>query len=154
EACVVVPARDEEERIGACLAALAAQTGIDPAAYEVLLVLDACTDATEEVAARVAADHPSLRVRALRGRGEGVGGARKRGMELPPRTLLAAGSERGLVATTDADTVVAPDWLRSQLDLVAAGEDAIGGAIDLAGEPEPALLRRRADRAVRRMAGV
>ena len=33
---VVVPARDEEERIGACLDALAAQVEIDPAAYEAI----------------------------------------------------------------------------------------------------------------------
>ena len=55
EACIVVPARDEQETIAACLAALATQSGVDPAAYEVLLVLDACTDATEEVAAEAGA---------------------------------------------------------------------------------------------------
>src|SRR6185437_5533776 len=154
EACVVVPAHDEEEHIGACLAALAAQTGIDPAAYEVLLVLDACSDDTEAVAAETAAAHPWLRIRPLRGRGDGVGSARKLGMDLAARTLLAAGRERGLIASTDADTAVAPDWLRRQLDLVAAGEEAIGGAIELAGEPDPRLLTRRAERAIRRMAAV
>ena len=51
-ACVVVPARDEEELIGACIAALAAQTGVARDEYEVLLVLDRCTDATAERAAQ------------------------------------------------------------------------------------------------------
>ena len=154
EACVVVPARDEQETIAACLAALAVQRGVDPAAYEVMLVLDACTDATEEAAAEAAAAHPWLRLRVLQGRGEGVGLARKLGMDLAARMLLAAGRSRGLIASTDADSVVAPDWLRTQLDLVAGGADAIGGAIDLAGELEDGLLRRRRVRAQDRMAAV
>ena len=154
EACVVVPARDEQETIGACLAALATQIGVDPAAYEVLLVLDACTDATEEAAAEAAAAHPWLRLRPLQGRGEGVGLARKLGMDLAAGTLLASGRSRGLIASTDADSVVAPDWLRTQLDLVAGGADAIGGAIDLSGDLEDDLVRRRLVRAQRRMAAV
>jgi hypothetical protein len=75
-------------------------------------------------------------------------------MDLAARSLLAAGRDRGLIASTDADTVVAPDWLRTQLDLVAAGVDAIGGAVDLAGDPDPGLLRRRRERAEGRMAAV
>ena len=43
-ACVVVPARDEEDLIDSCLQALAVQTGIGPFEYEVLLILDRCTD--------------------------------------------------------------------------------------------------------------
>ena len=55
-------------------------------------------------------------------------------MDLAAGTLLASGRGRGLIASTDADSVVAPDWLRTQLDLVAGGADAIGGAIDLSGD--------------------
>jgi glucosyl-3-phosphoglycerate synthase len=49
-AVVVVPARDEAQRIGACVTALADQTGLAAAAYEVLLVLDRCTDRTRALA--------------------------------------------------------------------------------------------------------
>jgi glucosyl-3-phosphoglycerate synthase len=45
-ACVVVPAHDEEDLIVACLRALAGQCGVEAAAYEVIVVVDACTDAT------------------------------------------------------------------------------------------------------------
>lgn len=45
-ACVVVPARDEEDLTGACIAALADQTGVSHAEYETILVLDRCTDPT------------------------------------------------------------------------------------------------------------
>ena len=47
-AVVCVPARDEELLVGRCIRALAAQRGITPDAYEVVLVLDGCTDATRE----------------------------------------------------------------------------------------------------------
>ena len=61
QACVIVPARDEEELIGACIAALASQVGVPKSAYEVLLILDRCTDKTEE-RAREAAGAMTLHV--------------------------------------------------------------------------------------------
>ena len=44
---VIVPARNEEASLGACLESLIAQTGID---YEVIVVDDASTDRTAEIA--------------------------------------------------------------------------------------------------------
>lgn len=48
----------------------------------------------------------------------------------------------GLICSTDADTVVAPDWLATQLRVVEAGAKAIGGRIDLtdAGTLPPGVL--------------
>ena len=46
--------------------------------------------------------------------------------------LLEVGRPDGLIASTDADTVAAEDWLAAQLDAVSAGARAIGGRIDLA----------------------
>ena len=51
---VVVPARDEQDRIGACLEALAAQT-VGRHRFETILVADACRDRTEQVARQTAA---------------------------------------------------------------------------------------------------
>jgi glycosyltransferase involved in cell wall biosynthesis len=53
---VCVPARDEELLVGRCIRALAAQRGITRDAYEVVLVLDGCTDATRERAVQAAGD--------------------------------------------------------------------------------------------------
>lgn len=64
-ACVVVPARDEVELIAPCLRALAAQTGVGPNEYEVLLVLDGCTDGTADRAMEVAGAHPRFRLHLL-----------------------------------------------------------------------------------------
>src|SRR5215210_6283247 len=128
---VVVPARDEEALVGSCLQALAEQDGISPEEYEVLLVLDRCTDATESQALEVAAEHPDLRLHLLDGPGRGAGHARRVGMEEAHARLLASGRPDGLIASTDADTVVTPDWLSVQLETASQGARAIGGHIEL-----------------------
>ena len=117
----MVPARDEEERIGACLDALGAQTGLEPGSWEVLLVLDRCRDRTRERALESAASHPHLALRLLDGPGRGSGGARATGMDAACERLHAVGRPHGLIASTDADTRVAPDWLARQLELARGG---------------------------------
>jgi len=146
-ASVIVPARDEEDLVGACLHALAAQTGVGPGEYEVLLVLDRCTDETEEHAREVAAAHPGLRLYTLEGPGAGSGLARRVGMEAACRRLLDVRGPDGLICSTDADTVVAPDWLAAQLEAVGQGAEAIGGRIDLADAATlpPGVLRWHAE---------
>ena len=131
---VVVPARDEEELIGKCLLALATQQEVSPEEYEVLLVLDDCTDGTEEKAREVAGEYPLLRLRFLDGPGKGAGHARRVGMEAACARLLALGREDGLISSTDADTTVAPNWLAAQLAAAARGARAIGGRIELPDE--------------------
>ncbi len=78
---------------------------------------------------------------------QGVGRARRLGMDLACERLLHLGREDGLIASTDADSVVAPDWLCVQLELRAAGAEAIGGRIELdveeAGLLAPEALRAR-----------
>ncbi|QIN82911.1 glycosyltransferase [Rubrobacter tropicus] len=146
-ASVVVPARDEQALVGACVRALAAQTGVAPQGYEVLLVLDRCTDETEARAREAAAASPDLRLYFLEGPGEGSGLARRVGMEAACGRLLAVRGPDGLICSTDADTVVAPDWLATQLRAVEAGAKAIGGRIDLKGAETlpPGILRWHAE---------
>lgn len=136
-ACVVVPARDEAERIGGCIEALASQRDVDPASYEVVVVLDSCTDDTRERA--LAAAPGSLALHVIDGPGMGVGSTRRAGMELASARLRALGRPHGLVATTDADTVAGTGWLAAQLALSDAGAQAIGGRIDLLAEEAVAL---------------
>ncbi len=100
-ACVVVPARDEEALVGACVRALAAQEGVERDAYEVLLVLDRCTDATE---ARARAAAGGLTLHLLHSAEPGVGAARRLGMDLACERLHAVGRPDGLIACTDADS--------------------------------------------------
>ena len=112
DAVVVIPARDEEERIGACLRALARQT-VPPPAFDTIVVVDACKDRTAEVVAAVSSA-VGLPVTILDGPGAGAGAARKAGMDLACGRLLSAGRATGLIACTDADSRPAPDWLERQ----------------------------------------
>lgn len=155
-AVVVVPARDEEERIYASLEALATQRGIEPGEYEVIVVLDACVDAT---AARVRAAGerwPRMRLWAVPGPGRGAGAARALGMEIGCARLESVGAQRGLLASTDADSRVASDWLTRQLSALESGAEAVGGDIALdpgeAASLPPLLLERRRVELARRTA--
>ena len=129
--CVVVPARDEEALILDCLRALAEQRNIHPEEYEVLLILDQCRDATEPLAREFAAEHPLLALQFLEGPGEGAGQARRLGMEAAYERLMALERPGGLIASTDADTIVKSDWLAAQLEVAGRGARAIGGRIHL-----------------------
>ena len=144
KACVVVPARDEEELIGACIAALAAQDRRQsrrlrgPARARPLHRRDraACP--------RRGGGHDAAR---HRGHRAGVGHARRQGMDLAAERL----PPDGLIATTDADSEPAPDWLRAQLDAVDSGARAIGGRIEL-GTARPPARRAAPARGRRRQA--
>jgi glycosyltransferase involved in cell wall biosynthesis len=153
---VVVPARDEERTVAACFAALAAQT-VTPSAFELILVADGCVDRTEE-AARAAAERLGLALTVIEGPGAGSGPARRLGMDAAAARLEALGLPHGLIATTDADSAPAPDWLARQLAHVDRGAEVIAGLIELdaedaAGLPKAVLDRRGRD-ATRRLGRV
>jgi glucosyl-3-phosphoglycerate synthase len=137
-AIVVVPARDEQERVGACLLALAAQREIDPSSFEVFLVLDHCHDDTRGRALASVSGAGQLALTILDSLIPGVGHARRAGMDAACRRLFDAGVPDGLIATTDADSRVAANWLAVQLEFAAEGARAIGGRIEL--DPHEAAL--------------
>lgn len=128
-AAIVIPARDEAERIGPCLDALAAQEGIgDTAIY---LCVNNSTDAT----ARFAASQARARglalmvIEAVLPRG-GVGRARRLGHLFAQRHSPRATA----LLSTDADTVAAPGWLaamRAALDTAPAVLGRIEGLSDI-----------------------
>ena len=145
DAIVVVPARDEERRIGGCLEALARQS-VARDAFTTIVVLDGCSDDTAGVVRDVAAAL-GLDVTAIDGPGQGAGAARRAGMDAACRRLLGDGRPLGLIACTDADSRPARDWLERQLAHVAAGARAIAGLIELdddeAGQLPPGVRDRR-----------
>ena len=115
---VVVPAHDEEEHIAACLESLRAASRYPSLGGEEVLIvvaLDACTDGTAEVSRRLGATVIETKAR-------NVGIARGVGANL----ALSAGAR--WLAFTDADSVVAPDWLSAQLMQRA---DAVCGTIEV-----------------------
>jgi len=147
---VVIPARDEEDQIAGCVHALGAQT-VPRDEFEVILVLDACSDQTGQVAQRIA-NGLALHLSLVDGPGEGAGAARRMGMDAAAERLLALGLDDGLVACTDADSRPAVDWLARQLAHVRAGARAIAGTIELAPDESRRLapdVRRRRERDAR-----
>lgn len=102
---VVIPAHNEAELVGACLASVKAAAmapDLQGETVMVVVVADSCTDATECIAR-------SLGAAALPVQFRNVGQARAAGAS------LALGAQARWLAFTDADTVVAPDWLAVQL---------------------------------------
>lgn len=133
-ACAVIPAHDEEDLIAACLEAFVGQVEVAPEDFEVILVLDHCTDATEAHARAVSEMHPQLCLFLLHSPKRGAGATRRWGMDTACRRLLEVGRPSGLIASTDADSIVAPDWMKAQLDAIELGARALGGRIELSQE--------------------
>jgi glycosyltransferase involved in cell wall biosynthesis len=113
---IIVPAHDEEERITTCMQSLrqaAIHPGLAGEAVEIIVVLDACHDNTGALARQLGARTIALSAK-------NVGLARRAGAT----AALASGAR--WLAFTDADSVVAPDWLAAQLALDA---DVVCGTI-------------------------
>jgi glycosyltransferase involved in cell wall biosynthesis len=113
---IIVPAHDEEDRIESCVQSLvkaATHSALVGEEVEIIVVLDVCRDGTGRLARKLGASTISVK-------GRNVGLARQAGA----RAALAKGAR--WLAFTDADTVVAPDWLAMQLALKA---DAVCGTV-------------------------
>lgn len=144
---VVVPARDEEGMLGACLGALASarlpvvRTGVP---VVVVVVADSCGDTTAEVARAGGAHVRSVQAGS-------VGAARALGGSYALHILAGVARHRIWLATTDADSTVPLEWLSTQLGAARAGYDAVAGLVELDPADAPAAAHRwdRAYRAAR-----
>ncbi|WP_412069656.1 glycosyltransferase [Rubrivirga sp. IMCC43871] len=139
-ASVVVPARDEADRLPGLVAALGAlgrPDGWGEGSVEALVLLNNCRDGSVEVAHTLAADRPWLRVGVveLAPAEAHVGRARQLVADAAGARLLALGRPDGLILSTDADSRPEPSWLRETTAEVARGAGAVCGRIGLdAGE--------------------
>ena len=125
---VAVPVKNEVDRIGGCLTALADQEGLKPGELLVILLLNNCTDGTAEAVRELAPALPfalELRHVDLPCGFDNAGWSRKLAMD--------AASERirpgGLILTTDADTLVEQDWVEANRREIASGVDAVAGYV-------------------------
>lgn len=124
---IVVPAHDEGELLPSCLAALREAAGVARARYpglrvRLVVTADACTDDTPVLAGLGGAAVVRIAAR-------NVGRARAAGM----RAVLRGHRPETLwLTTTDADSVVPPQWLASQLGYAEQGWDAVAGTVTVA----------------------
>lgn len=129
---VVVPAHDERELLPQCLASLArARAGVD-VPVEVVVVLDDCTDGSEDVVG------PDVHV--VHGRFRNVGAARAHGFA----AARLAGEPGAWFACTDADSRVDLGWLAAHVGHAASGAAAVAGTVRVDGFGEhPVEVGRR-----------
>lgn len=120
---VAVPARDEAATLDACLTSLERACAAVPLVRtSIVLLLDACTDESAEIAAR----HPL--VRTIERAYESVGRSRAAAVE----AALASAREpdRAVwVAMTDGDGVVPRHWLREHLRAASTADAYVGAVI-------------------------
>jgi len=116
---VAIPAHNEAALLARCLraagTAAARYRAKSGEAVKIVVVLDACSDGSDAICAGFDVDTLAIGAR-------NVGIARAHGAA----QLLQAGAR--WLAFTDADSMVAPDWLVEQL---ALGADAVCGPIDV-----------------------
>lgn len=135
---VIVPVQNEAELLNSTLTALTKQVDLqgqplDPAHYEIILLANNCSDDSAAIAQRFADRHPDLVLhvveRTLPAAQAYIGWVRKRLMDEACRRLMSLGHSRGVIASTDGDTRVAPNWIATTLYEIACGADAVGGRI-------------------------
>ena len=150
---VAIPVRDEEERLPACLRALAQQRDqlgrpIPPALVSIVIFANNCADRSASLA-RSLGECWSLGIRVVEASfppaTAHAGNARRTAMDIAEAWLEEKGERGGVILTTDADSQVAPDWIAENLAAIEAGADAVLGRINLDGEGKdlPQALHRR-----------
>ena len=150
---VAIPVRDEEERLPACLRALAQQRDqlgqpIPPALIRIAVFANNCADQSANLA-RSLAECWSLTIQVIEASlppaAAHAGSARRAAMDIAEAWLGAGGERGGVILTTDADSQVAPNWIAANLAAFDAGAEAVLGRIDLDSEGKflPRALHRR-----------
>lgn len=130
---VVIPARDKADRIRDCIAALALQDA------DVMVVANNCTDATGELSRQAGAAVIDCTIA-----DGGVGAARRLGATEGMRHV----ADLRWIMTSDADCLVASDWVAANQAYLQRGAAAVCGLVlpiahEHASLPS-ALLRRAA----------
>eukprot|EP01037_Dinobryon_pediforme_P001475 gene1479-1496_t len=121
---VSIPVHNEGAMIERCLFGLARQ--ISSSDFEVLLFLNNCVDGSRQVVEDVATSLPfKLHVVSAQLRPEHANAGHARRLAMRRAADLVA--PEGVLLTTDADSVAAPDWLAVNLAEIEAGADAVAG---------------------------
>ncbi len=119
---IAIPARNEADLIGRCLASLAMQT-VYPESLAVIVVANNCTDDTATIARGV--QWPMKMTVIEQHFADGLahaGSARRLAMQI-------AAQQSQIILTTDADCVADSDWVASMIAAFSRGADAVAGRV-------------------------
>lgn len=133
---VIIPAHDEAERVGRAIRSVARSlrfAGVDRSC--VVVVADACTDGTADIARRQPGEVDQVLVIGDRC----VGAARRAGAVLAVAELGGA-PELTWMLSLDADSIAPTDWVQRHLRHAAAGVECVSGVVEL-DDDLPASLR-------------
>jgi len=124
---VVIPARNEAATIVPCLRAVLASYAACPLLSSrcIVIAADRCTDATVKLARRALGRDGYV----LECDVGSAGAARRRGVAFALARLAHVDRRRLWIANTDADTIVARDWLSVQLGFARQEFVAVAGVV-------------------------
>lgn len=135
---VIIPARNEANHLEPALNALRSQRQrngafVPMATYEVLLLLNNCTDHSVAVVQAYQNRYPDFPLRVavvhLPADKANVGTARRMLMDAACLRLRQAGRPDGIIASTDADTIVDAYWIDQIRAEIGRGCEVVGGRI-------------------------
>ncbi len=132
---VLIPARDEQDRIERCLPSVLAARRDCPVEVSITVVADGCLDHTAAVARRFS------EVRLVETASSNVGTARRTAAQHALASLPIA-PESVWLANTDADSTVPENWLTVQLRHADEGYDVVIGTVRPDPDEYPEELRR------------
>lgn len=124
---VVIPAQNEEATIECCIRSVVralANAGVD---HWIVVVADACTDHTVELARSVLKNSGEVVEVKL----QSAGAARREGVARVLRHWQNRSAARIWLANTDADSYVSDDWIAVQLKFADQGVTAVAGVVRL-----------------------
>jgi cellulose synthase/poly-beta-1,6-N-acetylglucosamine synthase-like glycosyltransferase len=128
---VGIPARDEADRIEACVRSVVAAVRHLRRPAAIVVAADRCRDATAAVAAAALRHAGPDVVTAVVPVEHGCVGPARQAACAHAVSVLDRPPERIWLATTDADTVVGPTWLADQWRWVARGADGVAGLVEV-----------------------
>ena len=135
---IVIPVRDEAENLEKTLAAFAGQVDLrnrplDSRIYEIIVLANNCCDNSAQAARDWQKRNPQIKLHvaeiSLPQKSANIGYVRRLLMNEADRRLQSNKAGGGIIATTDGDTRVAPDWIAATIQEIERGADAVGGRI-------------------------
>lgn len=125
---IAIPARNEEDHLPACLSAIDRAAGNSGSDVSVFVLANNCTDRTVELLEAFAPRHMRLRWTAasLLPDARHAGWARRLALD---GAAMLLGNPSDILATTDADTIVAPDWVTRTVAHLDKGMDVVAGRV-------------------------